>query len=140
MFWVVGRRYQFVPPHATPVPLRVSGLRPPFVPSSLSDFFFLPPSSLQGLNLCLLFAADQFEPVFREALFVSHGMLRRGSCGIVMMSCWMRKTFSQLFELETLDHLHCLFVPFKFSISHPLIILCLEASTAFFHFKNSASN
>lgn len=28
-----------------------------------------------------------------------------------MMSCWMRKTFSQLSELETLDHLQCLFVP-----------------------------
>lgn len=38
-------------------------------------------------------------------------MLRRVSCGIVMMSCWMRKTFSQLSELETLDHLQCLFVP-----------------------------
>lgn len=30
--------------------------------------------SLQGLNLCLLSIADQFEPVFREALFVSHGI------------------------------------------------------------------
>lgn len=118
-------------PPNSPAPPGVSRLRPPLVPPA---FIFLP-SPLQGLNLCLLFAADQFEPVFREALFVSHGMLRRGSCGIVMMSCWMRKTFSQLSELETLDHLQCSFCALRFSISHPFIgSSCLYRHPGLFSF------
>lgn len=109
MFLVVGRRYQFwTSPFPKPLKKKKNTQEESVAsPRTPKPLFFLP-SSLQGLNLRLHFATDQFEPVFREALFVSHGMLRRGSCRIVMMSCWMWKIFRHLFELETLDHLYCL--------------------------------
>lgn len=73
MFWTVWRRHNFLFSLLLPFPVwDVS------VVSLAFSFQALPSAtlSLQGLNLCLLSIVDQFEPVFREALFVSHEMLR----------------------------------------------------------------